>query len=120
VEVTVSYRGGTAKGPEAVLRLQRVDLYDEDIKDAWKVGISMEPIPLSIEKKNTILRKGRVLHHSFGRRGSADDAKLKKNYQDINKGCEELHEYVEKECARLLKMGKAVGLVEIIVRRLGI
>lgn len=112
-EVTVSYRGGTAKGPEAVFEASKqVDLYDEDIKDAWKVGISMEPIPLAIEKKNTILRKKAeacITHLEEG--GSADDAKLRKNYQDINKGCEELHEYVEKECARLLKMGKSVGLL---------
>ena len=44
-EVTVSYGGGTANGPEAVFEASfQVDLFDSFVKDAWKKGIFMEEI----------------------------------------------------------------------------
>ncbi|HEX8349703.1 MAG TPA: agmatinase family protein [Hymenobacter sp.] len=42
-EVTVSYRAGTAQGPEAICEASlQVDLYDPDIADAWRLGLAME------------------------------------------------------------------------------
>jgi agmatinase len=42
-EVTVSYRAGTAQGPEAIREASlQVDLYDPDLPDAWKLGLAME------------------------------------------------------------------------------
>ncbi|OUJ74416.1 agmatinase [Hymenobacter crusticola] len=44
-EVTVSYRAGTAQGPEAVREASlQVDLYDADIPDAWRLGLAMEEV----------------------------------------------------------------------------
>jgi agmatinase len=42
-EVTVSYRAGTADGPEAIREASlQVDLYDPDMPDAWRMGLAME------------------------------------------------------------------------------
>ena len=42
-EVTVSYRAGTADGPAAIREASmQVDLYDQDLPDAWKLGLAME------------------------------------------------------------------------------
>ena len=51
-EVTVSYAAGTANAPEAVLEASaQVDLFDPYIKDAWKIGVFMEPVSLEIKEK---------------------------------------------------------------------
>lgn len=45
-EVTVSYHTGTAAGPQAILKASsQIDFYMKDIPDAWKLGVSMLPIP---------------------------------------------------------------------------
>ncbi len=41
-DVTVSYNDGTHSGPEDMLSASlQIDLYDSDVKDAWKFGIFM-------------------------------------------------------------------------------
>jgi agmatinase len=43
-EVTVSYNAGTARAPEHVFKASlQVDLFDPEIKDAWKQGFFMRP-----------------------------------------------------------------------------
>ncbi len=56
-EVTVSYRGGTAQGPEAIREASlQVDLYDPDIADAWKLGLAMESADEAVAAASTRLR----------------------------------------------------------------
>ena len=109
-EVTVSYRGGTAKGPQAIFDASKqVDLYDQNIKDAWKLGISMEPISKNLVRKNAVLRKKAeacIAHLERG--GNSNDPKLKKLYREVNEGCEEMNDYVESTCTKFLEMGKSV------------
>jgi agmatinase len=46
---TVSYRGGAALGPEAILRASRqVDLFDADVGRPYAAGIAMLPHPAAI------------------------------------------------------------------------
>src|SRR5580693_4030091 len=57
-DVTVSYRTGASKGPKAILNAScQVDLFDENIADAWKIGIAMDKFPTAFEKMNVTLRK---------------------------------------------------------------
>src|SRR5215470_1474028 len=57
-EVTVSYRAGTARAPKAILEASRqVDLFDADVKDAWKRGIYMKKADKKIYKRSEELRK---------------------------------------------------------------
>src|SRR4051812_38107063 len=55
-EVTVSYGGGTAEGPQAILDASyQVDLYDPFVKDGWKKGIGMDEISEEVNSKSTEL-----------------------------------------------------------------
>src|SRR4051812_34508661 len=57
-EVTVSYGGGTAQGPKAILDASyQVDLYDPLVPDAWKKGIGMDEINGEVYSKSENLRR---------------------------------------------------------------
>ncbi len=57
-EVTVSYGGGTANGPQAILDASyQVDLYDPFIKNAWHLGIAMDEISEEVKIKSNTNRK---------------------------------------------------------------
>ncbi|TGE28980.1 agmatinase family protein [Hymenobacter metallicola] len=56
-EVTVSYRGGTAQGPEAIREASlQVDLYEPDIPEAWRMGLAMEEEDEKIAQESRTLR----------------------------------------------------------------
>lgn len=109
-EVTVSYRDGTAAGPETMFECsQQVDLYDPDIVDAWKMGISMEPIPAEWQKKNDELRKKAehcIDHLVQG--GHPTDALVAPLYAEINAAGEALNKYIYERSSFFLDQGKAV------------
>ena len=57
-EVTVSYRQGTARGPENIFDASmQIDLYDPDVIDGWKKGFYMQPVDKNIRKKSDFLRQ---------------------------------------------------------------
>ncbi len=57
-EVTVSYSGGTALGPQAVKEASpQLDLFEPNIKDAWKLGIAMEEISEEWAATGEVLRE---------------------------------------------------------------
>ena len=50
-EATVSYGGGTAKGPAHILEASaQVDLFHPEFPELWKKGVSMEAVPEDIFK----------------------------------------------------------------------
>ena len=57
-EVTVSYRTGTALGPQAILDAStQVDLFDPVWPDGWRAGFYLLPISKEWQAKNEALRK---------------------------------------------------------------
>lgn len=109
-EVTVSYRSGTAKGPDTMLSAStQVDLYDADIQDAWKLGIGMVPISKYWQQKNRELRqKAKKCIHHLEVGGKFSDAKVKKYYEEINRAGDKLNQWMENESMKHLKAGKSV------------
>ena len=62
-EVTVSYRAGTARASDNVLKASmQVDLYDPDFPDAWKRGYYLQPTDRTILLKSDFLRKEAELY----------------------------------------------------------
>lgn len=110
-EVTVSYRTGTAKGPQAILEASsQVDLFAKDIKDAWKLGVSMLPIPENLYNENVKLRELAAQHIeslNAGEHVDSESALLGR----INSACENLNIYIKNQVLTYLKEGKLVGLV---------
>lgn len=57
-DVTVSNCDGTSLGPQNIYNQSpQIDLYDETVKDPWKAGIAMEPIPKDLLTLNDELRQ---------------------------------------------------------------
>lgn len=110
-EVTVSYRSGTAKGPQAILQASsQIDLYHRQIKDIWKLGIAMLPVSQALYDENQILRELAENHiQSLENRTETESNKIIVN--KINEASENLNIYIKNTCTRLLREGKLVGIL---------
>jgi agmatinase len=110
-EVTVSYHSGTAKGPQAILEAScQVDLSVKDIPNAWKLGISMLPIPKDLHEESTKLRELAAQHIKAVESG---EKVISGNpiVARINEATENLNIYVKSTALKWLKENKMVGLV---------
>jgi agmatinase len=110
-EVTVSYRTGTAGGPEAILQASsQIDTFIREIPDAWKLGVAMLPVSKDIQIESQ-RQRGLAIKHiaklEKGEKISAQDPLVVK----INEACENLNIFVKSTTQKLLKEGKMVGLV---------
>jgi agmatinase len=111
-EVTTSYGGGTAHGPDQILKASsQVDLFDTDSINPYELGVCMLPINKKIVSMNQKMRK--LAQPAMKRGGfSKDDSKAElKKLAQINKACEELNDWVYAETKKLLKQDKIVGVV---------
>ncbi|MFD2035953.1 agmatinase family protein [Belliella marina] len=113
-EVTVSYSSGTADGPEAILGASlQVDLFQDDIKDAWKMGVCMLPIPQDIANKSSNFR---VLAKSYIDWLESDSPEEEEERfaavpDLINKACVEMNEWVYGQAKKYRSQGKMVALL---------
>jgi agmatinase len=111
-DVTVSYQTGASKGPQAILNAScQVDLFDENIMDAWKTGIAMDAFPKGMDKKNSALRKKAEVYLDAFVEGKGDTRPMLKIRDEVNKGCDELRKWVKERSLQLLKKNKIVALV---------
>jgi agmatinase len=110
-EVTVSYKAGTANGPDAVRAASsQVDLFLRDIPDAWKLGVAMLPIPQTFLEENRKLREmaAQLIDRAErGERADPHDPLLLK----INEACESLNIYVKSTALKQMAEGRIVGLL---------
>jgi len=113
-DVTVSYRDGTSKAPEAILEASlQVDLYLKSIFDAWKMGIHMMPISESFKAENEVHR-GLALRYLEWLETNEEEwltDNIKVIPKAINDICEKLNIYIKAQAVDLLQKGKMVGLL---------
>ena len=113
-EVTVSYRGGTAKAPEQVLEASlQIDLYDQDGVDEWKKGYYMLPIDKTIERKSAYLRSCSELVIGALSEGTDIDCngQLCDKIKEVNEGGVFFKEWIKDLTLNYLKQGKKVVLL---------
>ncbi|MBS9525080.1 agmatinase family protein [Litoribacter alkaliphilus] len=113
-EVTVSYNPGTADGPEAVLAASpQLDLYQDDINDAWKMGIHMIPIPDHIKVSSNNFRILSSNYIKFLEEGSPeqDQERFSAVPDLINTACEEMNAWVYDTVKKYKSQGKLVALL---------
>ena len=113
-EVTVSYRRGTARGPENIFNAaMQVDLYDPDVEDGWKKGFYMQPIDKNIRTKSDYLRQCAELIISNMMDGGeiTENDQLSEKLKEINEGGKLLVDWVYEMTTDLLRSGKRVGLI---------
>lgn len=113
-EVTVSYSAGTSEGPLAVKEASpQLDLFDPEIRDAWKLGIWMDEISEEWQEQSTMLRDQSEKYIKWLEAGSPkdDNTNYEKMVAAINKKGAELTEWVKQNSLKHLKKGKMVGLL---------
>lgn len=113
-EVTVSYRVGTAQGPDHIFdAAMQVDLFDPDVKDGWKKGFYMLPVDKNIRKKSDYLRQCAelILSHMVDGGEVSENEQLTGKLNEINTNGEVLRDWVYEMTSGLLKKGKKVGLI---------
>jgi len=110
-EVTVSYQSGAAAGPEAIKKASaQVDLFDEKVEGAWKIGIAMDEMPSALVKKNKQLRPKAETYIDMFTNGG-DEKKMKPLLTEINAACTEMVKGVKARSLTFLKKKKIVGLL---------
>jgi agmatinase len=111
-DATVSYRTGASKGPQAILNAScQVDLFDEDIPDAWKIGIAMDKFPKDFEKLNSALRKRVEVYLDAFVDGKADTKTMKAVRDEVNKKCNELRKWIKGRALHFLGKNKIIALI---------
>ena len=105
-EVTVTFRTGTARGPEAILEASsHVDLYDSAYPEAWKKGIAMIQVPENWKKRGRCLR--RLAESVVEDIESGNLSSRTRELQDeVNQGCREMVRWVRARSIDVLKQGK--------------
>ena len=113
-DVTVSYGEGTAMAPSAILEASlQLDLYDSDVKDAWKLGIFMQSPDQEIQGKSKKLRKKSTSYIRFLEEGGDPDKnpEMQKLLHEVNSGSEYLNKWLMIQSGKLLDAGKLVGVI---------
>lgn len=112
-EVTVSYGGGTANGPEAILNASyQVDLFDPMLKDAWQKGIGVDPENPAIRQKSDEMREKAEAYIEALANGADEHAPEQKAVaQSIREACLWMNSTVKERVLHFLNQGKTVGLI---------
>ncbi|WP_315814497.1 hypothetical protein [Paraflavitalea speifideaquila] len=88
-EVTVSCNAGTARAADHIFKASmHVDLFDADVKDAWKKGFFMRVPDRKILLKSDYLRKEAELYIDYISRGEdvGKNSFMCKSLKEINEG----------------------------------
>ncbi len=113
-EVTVSYRAGTAAGPQTVLAASRqLDIFDFDNPNGWQHGIFMEQIPSHLQDKNVALRRdaARIIEHLEQGKLVEEDADLSERLHRLNQECQAMNQWLFDHAIAAMERGKHVGVI---------
>lgn len=113
-EVTVSYKAGTARAPEHMMKASlQVELFDNDTDHVWKQGLFMREVDKKILLKSDYLRKEAELYINYIAQGENvnDNKFMCKALKEVNQGSEFLNNWVYEQTKDLLNQNKLVGLI---------
>ncbi len=113
-EVTVSYHGGTAQGPAAVLTASpQLDLYDFDNPQGWQQGIFWQLAPDWVAELNQQGRQWAAEVITATEQGEAIDQSpgLRALVAQVNQAGDRLNHWLRQATAQALAQGKRVGVV---------
>ncbi|MCU0567840.1 MAG: agmatinase family protein [Oculatellaceae cyanobacterium Prado106] len=113
-EVTVSYRAGTAQGPQAILDASRqLDVFDFDNPEGWKQGIFMAEIPQQIQQQNERSRQDaqKIIDHLEQGGAIADSPNLSQLLEQINQDCQAVNQWLFAQAKAAMNQGKRVAVI---------
>ncbi len=109
-EATVSYGGGTAGAPQAILDASRqVDPLDREVGRPWEAGIALLPISEDVRAWSDEAR--RMAQPVIAAGGPGDDPDLRLAAEAVNALSERMNAWVLAQARHWLEAGKLVGLV---------
>lgn len=113
-EATVSYGEGAANGPGAIYDASfQMDLNHYDYPELWKRGIVMDELPDHLKEMSASAR----LHAAdiISQMEAGNDPRLSTAfnyaYDEVNRLCEEMNQWVQERTAYWKDKGKIVGLI---------
>ncbi len=113
-EVTVSYGGGAADGPQAILDASfQVDLLHQDFPDLWKLGIYMDEPPYDWQKQSEaykLLAQPIIAAMEQGE-DISQNKELSENLEKINQASAKLNQEVAERTKFWTDQGKKVILL---------
>lgn len=107
-DATVSYGKGTSAGPEAIVAASsQIDLFDENVPEAWNVKIGTSPFPHDLLKDNRIARiwAEKVIS---GLESGKEKSSLVGLMRRVNEGSAKMNEYVYRTSSEWLAKDKTV------------
>lgn len=110
-EATVSYGGGTSRGPAAILSASRqVDLFDFDVLRPYEPGLFMRPESRALREMN---RRARPAARRVIAAGASTPGRgaLSRALAEVNALGARLNEQIQREAAEILAAGKLLGIV---------
>lgn len=113
-EVTVSYSSGTANGPKSILEAStQVDLFVDDIDDAWKLGLTMLPISEEWKKESDKMREKSSLYIKWLEDGKPEfsDEEFHKIPEQVNQMSAQLNQWVKSQALKYITDGKMVAVL---------
>ncbi len=106
-EVTTSYGGGTAGGPEAVLQASpQIDLFDLEVGAAYEKGYHLLPIPSEVLNLNKKLRPHALKVREALENGEELSKDLQKTRDEINAACAIVCDFVYTQTRAILERGQ--------------
>ncbi len=108
-DVTVSYIDGTANASENILKASvQLDLFQEEIPDAWKLGFCIKPPLLEWKTSNKSLREKAKQYIHFLESGGDLKQNIAMQFilKEINQGCYLLYKQVYNTSRLLINKGK--------------
>lgn len=106
-EVTTSYGGGAALGPEAVWKASpQIDLFDLELGTAYENGYHLLEIPENLRQLNARLKPLALRVREALEQNPELNADMKKLQAEINAGCAQMSEWVYAQAKQILSEGK--------------
>ncbi len=111
-DLTVSSGDGTHSAPQNILNSSyQLDLYDEYVKDAWKIGIYFEEMDKQLLTQNNQLRPIAESYILALESQEEISEELTAEIANINLACKEMLDKVEAQCISVLDASKMFGLI---------
>lgn len=113
-EVTVSYRGGTSRGPSLVFESSnQVDLYDADGVDTWKRGYSMLPTDNAMMETSIATKLiAQAVMEMLGDGMQLESSETMQNMvREVDEACTSMINTTESISKKWLKKGKKLVLL---------
>lgn len=113
-DVTVSYKAGTSRAPDAILVASpQLDFLDAKISDAWKIGVSMLEVDDKWTKRSKELRKKSAKYIQWLETGAPQELAQEMHLilEEVNEKCGYLLDFVKATSLDYLVKDKLVGVL---------